>query len=145
MKKTGLKCKDVMTGNPVFCVPEETVEHAARLMRDHDIGSIPVVQSRENRTLVGIVTDRDLTIKVLADARDPRSARAEEMMSRDPVSCREEDSVEKAMRAMADHQVRRIPIVDARTRLVGIIAQADVATRLGDEESTGEVVEEISK
>jgi CBS domain-containing protein len=138
-------CGDVMTRNVICCVPEDTVEDAARIMKREDVGPVPVVKDQESRRLVGIVTDRDLAMKVIAEGRGPRKTRVADVMTKDPVSCRAEDSVEEALGAMSRHQIRRIPIVDDSNCMIGIIAQADVATRVGEPERTGDVVEEISK
>ncbi len=138
------KCSDVMTRDVKFCVPEDTVDRAARLMKDEDVGPIPVVQDRQSRRLVGIITDRDITIKVIAEGRDAKSTRLVEVMTHDPVTCRPDDNVKRAMEEMRENQVRRIPVVDQNQCLIGIIAQADIATRVGDSDKTADVVEEIS-
>ena len=142
MKK---RCGDIMTRDVACCVPHDSVEHAARMMKNQDVGPIPVVDSHESNRLVGIVTDRDLAIKVIAEGGDPRNTRVGDVMTSDPVTCTEDDSVKDAMEAMSGHQVRRIPIVDDDNHIVGIISQADIATRVGDTEKTGDVVEEISQ
>jgi CBS domain-containing protein len=95
--------------------------------------------------LVGIVTDRDLALKVVADGRDPKAAKVEEVMTRNVVTCRPEDDLQKALDAMSEHQLRRIPVVDDGNKLVGIIAQADVATRVNQPQKTAETVEGISQ
>jgi CBS domain-containing protein len=138
-------CRDVMTSNPTCCLASVSVQEAAQMMRSEDIGSVPVVENHDDKRLVGIVTDRDLALKVVGEARDARSTRVENVMTRDVVTCRPNDSLEKAMDAMAHHQVRRIPVVDDSGRVVGIIAQADIALRVDSQSKTGEVVEEISK
>ena len=147
MKKTKdeKKCEDVMTKKPVCCVPADTVVKAARLMKESDVGPIPVVEDGQTKRLVGIVTDRDLALKVVAEGRDPNAVKVEEVMTREPVTCRAEDDLQKAVGLMAERQLRRIPVVDEAGRVVGIIAQADVATRTEAPEKTAGVVEEISK
>jgi CBS domain-containing protein len=139
------KCSEVMTRNPVTALPTDTVEHVAQLMQGQDIGPVPVVENQRTMKLVGIVTDRDLTLKVVAQGRDPKQTRIEQVMTRDVVTCHPDDDLQKAMDAMSEHQVRRIPVVDAKGALAGIIAQADVATRVQEPMKTAEVVEEISK
>lgn len=138
-------CKNVMTNDPVCCVPEETVDKAAQLMKLEDIGSVPVVESFDSYKLVGIVTDRDLAVEVVAADRDPADTRIGEVMKQEVITCKESDDIQKALDAMAKHQVRRIPIVTRDNRVVGIIAQGDVATRLHEPERTGEIVAKISK
>ena len=139
------KCSDVMTDNPVYALPDDTVEKVAQLMKKEDIGPVPVVDDEQNKRLVGIVTDRDLALKVVAEGRDPQTTKAEEVMTRKLITCRPDDDVESAMKAMAQYQLRRIPVVDNDDRLVGIISQADVATRVDEPEKTAEVVKEISE
>jgi CBS domain-containing protein len=139
------RCKDFMTPNPSCCVPEDNVVRAAQLMKQEDVGPIPVTENSQSRKLIGIVTDRDIALKVVGEDRIPAEVKVGDVMSRDLVVCKENDSVDQAIEAMAAHQLRRIPIVDSQNNLVGIIAQSDVALRLNDAETTGEVVAEISE
>ncbi|MGZ8848097.1 MAG: CBS domain-containing protein [Pyrinomonadaceae bacterium] len=134
-----------MTKNPEYCLPSDTVLKAAQLMKSEDVGPIPIVADNDGRKLTGIVTDRDLAIKVIAEARDPNTTRLEDVMSDNVVSCNENDDVNKVLKLMEDNQVRRIPVVGNNDQLLGIIAQADVATRLGQPGRTGKVVEQISE
>jgi CBS domain-containing protein len=138
-------CGDIMTANPTTCVPTQTVEHVAQLMRDEDVGSIPVVAEEGSKRLVGIITDRDLVLQVLAEGRSGQDVKVEQVMTRDPVTCREIDTMHNALNIMTNHQVRRVPVVNTQGDLVGIIAQADVAIRVDKSEKTAEVVEEISR
>jgi CBS domain-containing protein len=148
-----MKCNEVMTKDPVCCLPGDTVDQAAQLMSDENVGPIPVVADKKTKRLLGIVTDRDLAVKVVAPARQIQSVTVEEVMSRDPVTCHADDDLQKAVDAdlqkavdaMEKHQVRRIPVVDDKDQIIGIIAQADIATRAREPETTAEVVEEISK
>ena len=139
------KCSEVMTRDPVCCTPNDGVNRVAQIMKQQDVGSVPVVESNDSRRLVGIVTDRDLVVKVLAESRSVDGATAGDAMTTNPVSCRDTEDVDRAVKLMADHQVRRMPIVDGDGRLVGIIAQADVATRVNRDQKTGELVEAISE
>jgi len=139
------KCNEVMTKNPVCCLPSDTVSKVAGLMKSKDIGGVPIIENEQTKKLIGIVTDRDLALKIVADGRDPKSTKAEEVMTRKLITCRPDDDVESAMKAMAQYQLRRIPVVDNDDRLVGIISQADVATRVDEPEKTAEVVKEISE
>ena len=138
-------CRDVMTTNPTCATPSESVQHVANLMKNENVGPIPVVESHDSKKLVGIVTDRDLVLKVLAEGRNPQEMKVQDVMSLNPITCRENDSIDRAMEAMSQHQVRRIPIVNDRSEIVGIIAQADIATRIERPNKTADVVEEISK
>ncbi len=140
-----MKCKEIMTKDPVCCLPGDTVDQAAQLMSDEDVGPIPVVADQKTKRLLGIVTDRDLAVKVVAPARHIPSVTVEEVMSRNPVTCHADDDLQEAVDAMEEHQVRRIPVVDDNNGIIGIIAQADIATRAREPETTAEVVEEISK
>jgi CBS domain-containing protein len=133
-----------MTANPSCCVPGDSVAVAAQVMKRENVGPVMVVSDHTDKRLVGIVTDRDLAVKVVAEGRDAHSTRLDEVMSSNPVTCYENDDVSDAMRMMSDYQVRRIPIVDQEHRLVGVIAQADVA-RVRDEEEVGDMVEDISQ
>jgi len=139
------KCIDVMTKDPVCCLPNESAETAAQLMRSQNVGSIPVIEDKTTKRLLGIVTDRDLVMKVIAEGEDPKTMRTAQVMSKDPVTCHIDSSVEEVFKAMCDRQVRRIPVVDGSGTLVGIIAQADVALRSGELEKTGVIVKEISR
>lgn len=140
-----MNCSEVMTKNPSCCLPSDTVFVAAQLMKSEDVGPIPIVSDKETKMLAGIVTDRDLAIKVVAEGRDPKNTRISEVMSTGIVTCGPDDNVDKALDLMEQHQVRRIAIVDQNQCLVGIISQADVATRIDDSEKTHEMVEEVSK
>ena len=139
------KCSDVMTRNPVSARPDDTVASVARLMKENDIGPVPIVDDNNSKRLVGIVTDRDLAIKVVAAGRDPQTTPVKEVMTTNVITCRDDDDIETALDAMSTQQLRRIPVVDDGNMLVGIIAQADIATRMNTPEKTGEVVKEISE
>ena len=139
------KCPEVMTKTPVCCRPDDMVAKAAQLMQSENIGSIPVIENEQTQKLVGIVTDRDLTLKIVAKGHDAKSTKVEAVMTRQVVTCRAGDDLQKALDAMAEHQLRRIPIVDNDNKIVGIIAQADVATRVNQPEKTAAMVKEISQ
>jgi len=140
-----MKCHEVMTANPVCCLPNDSVAKAAGLMKREDIGSIPVIENEQTQRLVGIVTDRDLALIIVAEGRDARSTKVESVMTRKLVTCLADDDLQNALGAMAEHQLRRIPVVDNENKIVGIIAQADVATRIDEPEKTGEMVKEVSR
>jgi CBS domain-containing protein len=139
------KCRDVMTKDVVVCTPENTVSEVAQLMKTEDIGPILIVDNEQSKTLVGILTDRDIVLKVIADGHDPKTTRVGEFMSKKLVTCYADDDVEIAMKSMAQFQLRRIPVVGENMQLIGIISQADVATRVNAPEETAEVVKEISQ
>lgn len=137
-----MKCIDVMTKSPKVCAPTDTVQQAAQLMKSEDVGPIPI--AGPDGKLEGIITDRDIVLKVVAEGRDPKTTKLNEVMTTDVVTCAPDGDIEDTLNLMEDHQVRRIPVVEGN-RLVGIISQADVATRLEQPDKTAEMVEEISK
>ena len=139
------KCSDIMTTDVVTGTPQNTIAEAARLMKTEDIGPILIVDNEQSKTLVGIVTDRDIVVKAIAEGRDADTTRIGEVMSKKLVTCRADDDIDIAMKAMAQYQLRRIPVVGENMKLLGIISQADVATRVHAPEKTGEVVKEISE
>ena len=139
------KCGEVMTKDPIVCVPSDTVVDVAQIMKKENVGPVPIVDDRRSKKLVGMVTDRDLAIKVVAEKRDVEATTVEQVMSRSVVTCRFEDDLQEALDAMSENQLRRIPVVDDDGGIVGIIAQADVATRVHQPQKTAEVVEKISR
>ena len=139
------KCNEVMTKTPVCCLPNDMVAKVAQLMKSKDIGPVPIIENEQTKKLVGIVTDRDLALKIVAKGHYAKSTKVETVMTRQVVTCRAEDDLQKALDAMAEHQLRRIPIVDNDNKIVGIIAQADVATRVDQPTKTAEVVKDISQ
>jgi CBS domain-containing protein len=139
------KCDEVMTKEPVCCLPTDSVVKAAELMKSRNIGSIPVIENTKAQKLVGIVTDRDLAVSIVAVGRDAKSTNVDAVMTYNIVSCLADDDLQKALDAMANQKLRRIPIVDRDNRIVGIITQADVATRINQPEKTANMVKEISQ
>ena len=138
-----MTCAEVMTPSPTACQTQHTAMEAAELMRREDCGLVPVVS--ENGKLIGVLTDRDIVIKVVAEGRDPRNTAVSEVMATDLVTCLPHETIETVMEQMASRQVRRIPIVERDGSLVGIVAQADIATRIGQDHATGQVVQAISE
>lgn len=140
-----MTCADVMSKDPACCVPTDSAARVAKIMKTENVGSVPVCESRKSRKLVGIVTDRDLALHIVAEERDAGSTLVQDVMTRDPISCRPTDDLQGALDGMQRHQVRRIPVIDRNGELVGIIAQADIATRGGEPKKTAKTVEEISR
>ncbi|MDZ4803089.1 MAG: CBS domain-containing protein [Bryobacteraceae bacterium] len=138
-------CNDVMTPDPTCVSAEDTVKAAAEIMKAEDVGAVPVVENGGSKRLIGIITDRDIVLNIIAEGRDAGSAKVEEVMSRNPVTCRGDEDVVNALDRMSAHQVRRIPVVDGKGHIVGIISQADVATRVDLPEKTANVLEDISQ
>ena len=131
--------RDVMTSNPTTCEPTATLVDAAKVMAREDVGPVPIV---EGGKLVGIVTDRDIIIRAVAEGRDVTSTTVRDVASKDLVTVTADEDLDRALQLMADNQVRRIPVVEG-DHVVGIVSQADVA-RAADDEKTGEVVQQIS-
>jgi CBS domain-containing protein len=134
------KIRDVMTPSPRTVESSAPVQEAAKIMRDEDVGAIPIV---ENGSLVGIVTDRDIALNVVAEGKDG-STPVTQIAAGDLVTIDPDQSLDEGLRLMAQHQVRRLPVVEEDGKPVGIIAQADIA-RQADDQKTGEVVEQISQ
>lgn len=137
----GTKVRDVMTSRPRCVSPDTPVTEAAELMESEDVGSLPVLEGDE---LAGMITDRDIVIRAIARGKDPRGMPVREVSTRDVVTVRSDEDLSEALKLMASHQVRRLPVVDDGNRLVGVLAQADVAQE-AKEKTVGEMVEEISK
>jgi CBS domain-containing protein len=133
--------RDVMTSNPCTIDAEKSVAYAAKMMRQEDVGLAPIV---EGDKLIGMLTDRDIAIRVVAEGRDPDQVKVRDVASMRLVTVDPQQDLDEALRMMAKHQVRRLPVVEEDGRLVGVVAQADIA-REGDDSRTGQLVEEISK
>ncbi len=138
--KTRIRCRDIMTSSVTTATRANTLQEVAALMRDGDMGSVPVV---EDGKLVGIVTDRDIVVRSVAEGKDA-SAGVAEAMTTDIFSVKPDDFVFEAIRLMGDKQVRRVPVVDENGDLAGIIAMADIALEMEDEREIAETLEEIS-
>ena len=137
----GPKVHEVMTDRPRCVTPETSVAEAAQLMKSDDIGSLPILDGEQ---LAGVVTDRDIVIRAIAEGKDPRGMPVREIATRELFKVNADEDLSTALQLMAAQQVRRLPVVDDDGRLVGILAQADVAVE-AKEKAVGEMVEEISK
>jgi CBS domain-containing protein len=160
--RSHLRCRDIMTRDVTVAARDTTLEEVARMMRDEDTGVIPVVEQGEtpsdsvtevqrvpartnsNGRLVGLITDRDIVVRAIAEGRDARATRAEEVMTSELHSVRPNDRVIEAIRRMGDKQVRRLPVVDREGNLRGIISMADIALETEADRELGEALEEIS-
>ncbi|SEB63857.1 CBS domain-containing protein [Terriglobus roseus] len=138
-----MKVKDVMTKVPYCCMQTDTVQYAAELMRRHDVGAIPVVIHREDKKLIGIVTDRDICLKIIGAATSPLT-KVSEAMTRKVVSAHPDDTLASCESQMELYQIRRIPVVDSSGTCVGIVSQADVAL-LDSAQHLAETVAAISR
>lgn len=139
-----MKVKEVMTPNPVCCVPGDTAQSVAKLMCEQNVGSIPVVVDQQSRKLTGIITDRDLCCSVIARGLDPKSTSIQQYMRQNPVACRDGEDLDGCEQAMQSHQIRRIPVIDGEGRCIGIVAQADLALK-DRSEKVSKTVAEISR
>ena len=137
----GKSVREVMTSDPCAIDAEQPVAYAAKMMKDEDVGLAPIVQGDR---LVGTVTDRDIVTRVVAAGRDPESTSVREIASTDLVTVDPQQNLDEALSLMAKHQVRRLPVVEEDGRLVGVVAQADVAEH-APSSATGRLVEEISE
>ena len=131
---------EIMSPEVCTIAPQETLRSAARLMQEHDIGALPVCQEER---LLGMLTDRDITVRAIADGLDPDTTCVSDVMSGDVQCCRADQDAQEAMALMGERQLRRLPVVDAQRRLVGIVALADLATR--QQSSVDQTVREISE
>ena len=132
-----------MTTDPACVTPDTPIDEAARLMKDQNVGMLPVVEAEGSDRLVGVLTDRDIAIRHVAEGHANPNCPVREAMTSNVKTCKPGDDIKDVMSTMGKEQVRRIPIVDERGSLVGVVAQADIA-READEDDSGTTVEEIS-
>lgn len=135
---------EVMTTQVVMCTPWETARTAANLMKEHCVGALPVVWDKADPLVEGIITDRDLCCGIAGDARDSDVVLVSELMTRVPVTCEPDFTIEECLRLIEENQVRRIPVVDQRGRCVGIVTQVDIARKIPPAQ-VAEMISEISK
>jgi CBS domain-containing protein len=124
-----MNIKDVMTTNPSYCVPGDSSTHAARIMKDKNVGIVPIIESDVDHKLIGVVTDRDLCLAVVAQNVHPDTVKVRQCMTTYIVTVRPEDDVQKAMALMSENQVRRILVVNQEGMLKGMVATADILQR----------------
>jgi CBS domain-containing protein len=137
-----MKIRDIMTSDVEIVSPDTPLRDAAQRMRDTDTGFLPV---GENDQLVGTLTDRDITIRAVAEGQDPNSAKVRDAMSENLVYCFDDQDSSEAAELMAEKQLRRLPILSRDKRLVGVVSLGDLATRTGDDDVVGQTVEDISE
>jgi CBS domain-containing protein len=136
----GKTAREVMSGGAECIGENDTLADAARRLAELDVGAMPICG--EDNRLKGMLTDRDIVVKALAQGKDPGSTRAGELAEGKPVTIGADDSVDEALRTMKDHKVRRLPVIDGHD-LIGVVSQADLAKNI-DEEKVGDLVEAIS-
>ena len=138
--------KEIMSPDPQCCTPDDTLRDAARMMADNDCGCLPVVDDTTGKRVIGVLTDRDIAIRGVARGKTP-DTKVNDVMSPAPACCSPEDDVEEVERIMVDQQVRRVPVVEGDGRVIGMIAQADLArdNRAASDREVGRIVEKISE
>lgn len=141
---TRMQVREIMTREPGCCTPDTKIQDVARMMVEHDCGEIPVVESSASKRPIGVVTDRDITVRVVAEGRDPGRTTARECMSTPVFTVTPDTEIESACQILEQHQVRRVPVVDERGTICGMVSQADIAT-FASERDTAEVVRSISQ
>ena len=141
--KSRIKCREIMTKNPSTVTQDMSIQDVAKLLKDGDIGILPVVEEGTNK-LVGLVTDRDIVVRAVADGKDVTETSVGDVMTTELFTANPDDFAFAAIRTMGDKQVRRIPIVDEDGVLQGIVSMADIALEMEDEREIAETLEEIS-
>lgn len=139
-----MNVKEIMTENPACCMPTTSLQEAAKMMVDNDCGCIPVVEDNNSKKPVGMITDRDITIRTVADGKNPLEMTVKDVMSSNVISVKSDSTVEDCCNVMEENQVRRVAVVDEKGGCCGIVAQADIAIKAANAK-TDEVVEKISK
>ncbi len=138
-------CQSVMTRSPVCCLADDPVERVAKIMHFENVGAVPIIDDFENQRVIGIVTDRDLALRVIGEKLDIEQTTIADVMTAIVWTCQPDDPLQVALDKMIEHQVRRLPIVTETGQIAGIIAQADIATRTQNADQTANVVRQISE
>jgi len=139
-----MRISEIMTSDPACCSPETKLTEVAKLMLTCDCGCIPVCDSEESKRVIGVVTDRDIAIRAVASGRDIAQLKASDVMSHPIVTLQAEEPLESALKMLEENQIRRAPVVDSTGRLIGMVAQADVA-RAAPMDKVAELVQSVSK
>ncbi len=134
--------RDVMTPNPVCVSEKDSIRDAARIMAREDTGVVPVVDGKK---IIGMITDRDIVVRLVAEGKDPANAKVTEAMSKNVRSVKDDSTVEDALRMMSNAQIRRVPVVNGKNEIVGIVSMKDIATETGETGQVGKTVEKISE
>lgn len=137
-----MRLRDIMTHEVHAVSPQESLRHAAQKMKSWDIGALPVCQ---NDKLIGLITDRDIAVRAVAEGRSPESACVSDAMTRDLIFCYEDEDLQRAAQVMEEKQIRRLPVMSRENRMVGIVSLGDIATRQKDERLSQEVLEQVSQ
>lgn len=139
-----MQVKEIMTPNPACCTAGTSLQEVARMMVDNDCGEIPIVRSRTDRTVIGVVTDRDIVCRLIAAGKDPMDYTAEACMSTPVVAVRESTPLEKCAQIMEESRIRRVPVVDGGGMVCGIVSQADIAKH-ASRRITAELLRDVSQ
>lgn len=139
-----MKVRELMSPDPACCTPDAKLQDVARLMVEHDCGEIPIVETRGSKKAIGVITDRDITVRTVAEGRNPLEVSARECMTTPVVSVGPDADLDECTRVMEEKQLRRVLVVDDKGELCGIVAQADIA-RHAPKRETGDMVREVSK
>jgi CBS domain-containing protein len=139
-----MQVREIMTSNPYCCTADTSLEEVAKAMVAHDCGEIPIVRSASDKTLVGVVTDRDIVCRLVAEGRNPIDESAEAAMSSPVISVRESTPLEECARLMEDNQIRRVPVVNGGGMCCGIVSQADIANN-ASRKMTADLVKDVSQ
>jgi CBS domain-containing protein len=139
-----MKVKEIMTEKPACATPDMELMKVAKLMDEQKVGSIPVVENKSNMKVIGMVTDRDIATRAVAQGKNPLQMKAMEIMSTPVVTAKPEDDAREVARLMQQHMIRRVPVIDGTGMLCGMVAQADIALKTSDQ-TTAEVVQSVSK
>ena len=134
--------RDVMTKNPQTVTGKDTIIAAARIMRDSDTGVVPVV---EDRKIIGLITDRDIVVRMVAEARNANDVKVNELMTKQVRSVKEDTPVNEVLNLMSSASIRRVPVVNDRDELIGIVSIGDIATETNKDGKVGQAVENISE
>ena len=137
-----MKIKEVMTRAVETVRPDQSIQEAAAKMKSLDVGPMPVT---EGDRLVGMLTDRDIVIRAVADGRDARTTKVRDAMTTDVVSCREDDDVKDAAQKMKERQIRRLVVVDGAQKVCGIVSLGDIAVDTHNDKMSGDVLEQVSR
>lgn len=138
-----MQVRELMTSKPACCTPDTPLQEVARMMLRCDCGEIPVVDSRESMRPIGAITDRDITVRAIAEGRNPLDMKASDCMTQPCVTVSENASIVDCLHLLEENQIRRIPVVDARGRCCGIVSQADIARRI--DHHAAEVLKQVSQ
>jgi CBS domain-containing protein len=139
-----MQVREIMTANPYCCTADTSLEEVAQAMVEHDCGEIPIVRSSSDKTLVGVVTDRDIVCRLVAQGTNPVGETAEAAMTSPVISVRETTPLEECTRLMEEHQIRRVPVVNGGGMCCGIVSQADIATH-ASRKITADLVKDVSQ